>query len=228
MKQSNESPQPDSKAYQTAYPIVNTVNEIDFSARYSYAHYLKWKFEERMELIKGKVYALGAAPTPVHQHILVNLLSGIHTFLKYKTCMVFPAPFDVRLPVNSIKDEDIYTVVQPDITVVCNPKLIDGAGCIGSPDIVVEILLPSNRMKELQVKFELYQEHQIKEYWIVYPEQRSLTKYTLTAEGHYAEGEIFKGNQQLSSAVLPGFLLSMKEVFGHIEAIDRKYGFPVK
>jgi Uma2 family endonuclease len=202
--------------YKNPYPIVNSVNEIDCSSTYSYAHYLRWRFEERMEIIKGKVYALGAAPSPLHQHILVSLVSEIHLFLKHKTCKVFPAPFDVRLAGKSIRDKDVFTVVQPDITVICEPGLIDGRGCIGAPDIVVEIWSPGNRMKELLLKFELYQEHQIKEYWIVYPEQRSLTKYILTPDGQYADGEIYQDNTFLSSAILPGFALPVGEIFGDL------------
>ncbi len=78
--------------------------------------------------------------------------------MKGKKCEVFTAPFDVRLPIKSKKDEDIDTVVQPDICVVCDPEKLDELGCIGAPDLILEILSPGNDKKELQNKYEVYKE----------------------------------------------------------------------
>src|SRR4051812_44591789 len=133
-----------------------TFADLDINKVYCYADYLKWNFEERVELIKGKLYRMSPAPGSYHQTISIDISSQLWNFLKGKKCRVYAAPFDVRLPKNSIDDKEIFTVVQPDISVVCDLTKIDGKGCIGAPDIVVEILSPSNNEKELNNKYEIY------------------------------------------------------------------------
>ncbi|MDN3687283.1 Uma2 family endonuclease [Cyclobacterium jeungdonense] len=176
-----------------------------FSAygRFSYADYLSWQLDEMVELIRGKVFKqAAAAPRRVHQEISMVLSNKLYEFLKGKICKVYVAPFDVRLPVSSRKHEDIDTVVQPDICVVCNPEKLDELGCVGAPDLIVEILSPGNNKKELQLKYEVYEASGVKEYWVVHPDERSLLIYTL-------------GNR-VSSQALTGFELNLDEVFGEL------------
>ena len=201
------------KDYTLQYPEVNTVRELDFSQTYSYAHYLRWAFEDRMELIKGKVFHMSPAPAPVHQRVSVNLASELHQYLKGRCCAVYPAPFDVRLPGKSLLDEDIFTVVQPDISIICDENKIDGRGCIGAPEIIIEILSPGNGQRELKIKFSLYQEHGVKEYWIVYPSEHIIMKYVLDENGRFDSGTHYMGNEPLVSNLLPGFCLAMEDVF---------------
>jgi len=135
------------------------VTEPDFSyGEYTYADYLRWTIEERLELIKGKIFKMSPTPSSAHQRVSQWLNKELLIFLDGKTCEVFTAPFDVRLPKKSKRDEDIVTVVQPDLCVVCDPSKIDKRGCIGAPDIVVEVLSPSNNRKELKNKYEVYEE----------------------------------------------------------------------
>ncbi len=115
--------------------------------RYSYADYLTWEIDEMVELIKGKVFKAAAAPRRKHQEICGKVFSQLHVLLEGQRCKVYAAPFDVRLPVQSKKNEDIFTVVQPDISVICDAAKLDDAGCIGAPDLVVEILSPGNNRK---------------------------------------------------------------------------------
>src|SRR5712675_987740 len=144
------------------------VEEPDPSLTYTYADYLQWKFEERLELIKGKIFKMSPAPAPFHQRVVSNLNGIFYNALKKKNCQIYPAPFDVRLPVkNKKKDNEVTTVVQPDISIICDESKIDARGCCGAPDLVVEILSPGNSEKEVKLKFELYEEAGIKEYWIV-------------------------------------------------------------
>jgi len=157
------------------------VEEPDSSFTYTYADYLQWKFEERLELFRGKIFRL-SAPNTKHQEISRNIVVPIALFLKKKTCKVFAAPFDVRLPVkNKKKDDEVTTVVQPDICVICDETKLDSRGCCGAPDLVVEILSPGNSKKEIRLKQELYEEAGVKEYWIVYPEEQSIAVLLLNA-----------------------------------------------
>ena len=145
----------------------------DSFAGYSYADYLKWDFEEIVELIKGKVFKKAAAPNRKHQGISRDLTLIFGNFLKGHKCKVYAAPFDVRLS----KDPDfkkIDSVIQPDISVICDPSKLDDKGCFGAPDLIVEILSPSNSRVELQNKFELYEEFGVREYWIIHPVECSL------------------------------------------------------
>ncbi len=142
-------------------PYKNMVKEPDFSyGSYTYADYLTWQMDEMVELIRGKVFRqAAAAPRRIHQELSVILLNRFYEFLKGKTCKVYPAPFDVRLPVYSRRHEDIDTVVQPDLCVVCDPEKLDELGCVGAPDLIVEILTPGNNKKELKINM-TYMKHQ--------------------------------------------------------------------
>jgi len=145
-------------------------SDLDLSKTYSYADYLKWSFEERLEIIKGKIFKISSAPSTSHQRILRRISQSIGVFLDKHACEVFIAPFDVRLPRKSQEDKEIITVVQPDICVICYQRKVDAKGFLGAPDIVVEILSPGDSKKELQNKYEVYEETGVKEYWIVSPQ----------------------------------------------------------
>ena len=194
-------------------PDVFNEPDIEYG-RYSYADYLTWEMDERVELIKGKIFKRDiAAPALNHQRISMRLSVQLFNFLKGKTCQVFHAPFDVRLPVKSRKNQDIDTVVQPDICVVCDPDKLDAAGCIGAPDLVVEILSPGNNKRELKNKFEVYEEAGVKEYWVIHPNEQTLLIYSLI-DGKYQASRFFVSGDEITSACLPGFSLDLEDVFG--------------
>src|SRR5271154_5459177 len=156
------------------------LSDLDLSKTYTYADYLKWTFDERLELIKGKIFKMSPAPGSVHQRLSFRLTLWMGTYLKGKSCELFAAPFDVRLPRVSQEDGKVITVVQPDICVICDRSKIDDKGCLGAPDIVVEILSPGNNKKELQNKYEVYEEAGVLEYWIIHPLEKTFFKYILT------------------------------------------------
>ena len=188
------------------------VDEPDASLTYTYADYLKWKFEERLELFRGKIFKL-AAPNTKHQELIRNILLPFGNFLHRKNCQVFVAPFDVRLPVqNKKRDDEITTVVQPDLCVVCDHSKLDERGCIGAPDIVIEILSPGNNKKEVQDKFELYEEAGVKEYWVVIPPTENIIIYTLK-NGKYIGSKPFAPGEIITSSVLPTLIIDVKEIF---------------
>jgi Uma2 family endonuclease len=192
---------------------VSQFNDLDLSATYSYANYLKWTFDERLELIKGKIFKMSPAPSRIHQKISQEISGMLFGFLKERTCEVYTAPFDIRLPRKSNADKDIITVVQPDICVICDPSRLDDRGCIGAPDIVVEILSPGNSKKELRSKYEVYEESGVKEYWIVWPEHKTFVKYALDDKGKYQPSRVMTLGDEVTTPVLPGFVLKLDEVF---------------
>ncbi len=189
------------------------VEEPDPSLIYTYADYLQWKFEERLELFRGRIFKL-AAPNTKHQQILGNLAAELHLFLKPRSCKVYMAPFDVRLPVkNRKKDNEVTTVVQPDICVICDETKIDARGCCGAPDLVVEILSPGNSKKELKLKYELYEEATVKEYWVVYPEEESIIIFLLNENNKYDGPKVYAGDDIIYPKSIPGFSISLTEIF---------------
>ncbi len=190
--------------------------DLDIEKLYSYADYCKWFFDERIELIKGRIFKMSPAPTSAHQLISGDIYGQLWTFLKGKPCQVISAPFDVRLPRKSNDDAEIITVVQPDICVVCDKRKIDKKGCLGAPDIIVEILSPSNSEKELKTKYDVYEEAGVKEYWVVFPTQKTMLIYTLI-DGKYAPSKLLVNSDVVRSSVLPGFTLHLSEVFPDYE-----------
>ncbi len=192
----------------------HTVKAPDIEyGRYSYADYLKWEMDEMVELIKGKVFKRdAAAPRMSHQKISIHLAAEFYTFLKGKTCQVFHAPFDVRLPVRSMKNQDIDTVVQPDLCVVCDPAKLDDAGCLGAPDLVIEILSPGNNKRELKNKYEVYEESGVKEYWVIHPNEQTLLIYSLI-EGKYQSSRLYVSGDIVESNCIEGFKLNLEDIF---------------
>jgi len=191
-------------------------SDLDLNKTYSYADYLKWQFDERLELIKGKIFKMTPAPNRLHQDYTGFIYYSIFNFLHKQPCKVYIAPFDVRFPKISKSDEQVYTVLQPDICVICDLSKLDERGCIGSPDIVIEILSPGNSKKEMSNKFDVYQEYGVKEYWMVSPIERNLVKYILHADGlFYANRPFIEGNT-LTTDVLPGFKLEIEDIFNQV------------
>ena len=185
---------------------------LDLNQSYTYADYLKWDFPERVELINGKLYEMMAGPSSRHQKLSFIITGNLWYYMKGKECQVFTAPFDVRLPGKSKDDKDIITVVQPDICVICDKSKIDTRGCLGAPDIVVEILSPSNNSVEINNKFDLYEKSGVKEYWIVSPQDNTFSVCILV-EGKYIVSRPMASPKIATSTVLPDFSLDLKELF---------------
>ncbi|MDO9757975.1 Uma2 family endonuclease [Glaesserella parasuis] len=155
---------------------ITSLSQLDLNGSYSYDDYLKWKFQERVEIIKGKIMAMSPAPNRLHQRISMKLTKAFLDVFVNHQCELYVAPFDVRFPDSNGK---IKTVVQPDLCVICDPNKLDEKGCIGAPDLIVEILSPGNSKREMKDKYELYQEQGVSEYWIVRPEEQHIQIYVL-------------------------------------------------
>lgn len=196
----------------------DTVNEPESEyGLYSYSDYLTWPIDEVVELIKGiRFKKAAAAPKRIHQRVSVKLVSKLYHFLEGQKCQVYNAPFDVRFPKGSKEDHKIHDVVQPDICVICDPEKLDDRGCIGAPDLIVEILSPGNSQTELKHKFKLYESHGVREYWIIHPENQDLLIYTLVV-GKYVPSRLLTSGDVVESSVLEGFTLDLEEFFKDIE-----------
>jgi Uma2 family endonuclease len=191
---------------------ITRLDQLDLTRQYSYADYLHWQIADRLELIRGYIWPM-AAPNRRHQGISGNLHLDIGNHLRGKTCKVYQAPFDVRLPVPNPKTGEIYTVVQPDLCVVCDPAKLDEAGCNGAPDWVIEILSKGNSKKEMRDKLSVYEEAGVGEYWIVQPEYDTVLVYTLTEAGHYSGARLVYDDETLTSRTLPDLTIDLAGVF---------------
>ncbi|MGN6439651.1 MAG: Uma2 family endonuclease [Agriterribacter sp.] len=196
--------------------MITQLNQLNIKKKYSYADYYSWQFNERVELIKGKIHRMGPAPSPNHQRISFELAGILRNFLLGKECEAFTAPFDVRLPDSkkSTSDKTIFTVVQPDICVICDPGKIDEKGCLGAPDWIIEILSNANTRHELQTKFALYEENKVREYWIVSPFTKSVQVFDYNdKKGKYEFRKNYVEDDKVPVGIFKNFKINLEEVF---------------
>ena len=180
--------------------------------RYSYADLLSWDDNTRYELYDGQPVAL-ASPTDVHQNILGELYLQLGNYLKGKKCRAYLSPFDVRLfEEEGDSPEDVDTVVQPDLMVVCDKGKVDRHGVHGAPDLVIEILSPSSARYDRLVKFSLYQRAGVKEYWLVDPSTRTVSVHTLE-DGAYHAATVYSSDLAVPVGVLEGCNVDLSTVF---------------
>jgi Uma2 family endonuclease len=190
------------------FPQITRLDQLnEDSFEYNYSDYMKWQFQERVELIMGKIFPMSAPNTP-HQSLAIDLAADFKNYFKGKNCFVFIAPFDVRLPVG--KKGNVYkTVVQPDLGIVWDLLKLEKSGIKGAPDLVVEILSPSNRQIEMHEKFEAYQASLVREYWIIHPEEEWMLQYVL---GKNMKFELHKKHENLSritSVIFPDLVVEV-------------------
>ena len=194
---------------------ITDISQLDPNKQYTYADYLTWRFEERVELIKGWLYKMSPAPKRRHQRVSVNLLVGFATFLQDKTCQVYDAPFDVRLKRSTANGQVIDTVVQPDICIFCDLNKLDEMGAVGAPELVVEITSPASLKIDYNDKFRLYEENGVLEYWVVQPEANVLEVFVL-ADNKFVSAGVYEpaGNHEyVSSKLFPELNVSLKSIF---------------
>ena len=194
--------------------VITNIKQLDLNGSYTYADYLLWKFKERVELIKGKIFKMSPAPNSFHQDISMNLTRSLDRFFYKTNCKMYIAPFDVRL-INfkeSTDNNKIITVIQPDLCVICDRSKIDEKGCLGAPDLIIEILSPGNSKKEMDIKFDLYQENKVLEYWIVNPTDKTILIYVLK-DDIYIGLKPFIEDSKLQSPTFPKLKFAVKKAF---------------
>lgn len=194
---------------------ITSLDQLDFNNNYTYADYLTWAIKDKIELIKGKIIAMSPAPARIHQDVAQNINQILYRHFYQHPCKVYFAPFDVRLYSPS---KEITTVVQPDLCVVCDLSKLDDKGCLGSPDLVVEIVSPGNSKKEMGIKFELYQEVGVREYWIVNPLEETILMYVLKDGAYVGMRPLVNDKMQsethiAKSVIFPELTFDIESVF---------------
>lgn len=196
---------------------ITDLSKLDLNGTYTYDDYLTWQFDDAVELIKGKIMVMSPAPSSEHQGISWRLGGALFVFFKQKQCQAYAAPFDVRLydrKKSIVANRDIYSVVQPDLCVICDKTKIDTKGCLGSPDWVIEILSKGNSKKEMQIKYQLYQESGVKEYWLVYPGEKAVHQFVLDEHSEkYQLLNMYSGEDIATPQLFPDCQIDLREVF---------------
>lgn len=189
---------------------------LDLNKRYTFADYLTWFDDVRRELYNGFINLMVPSPTLSHQRVSGNLSRTLGNFLTTKKCEVFYAPSDVRFAnkKNETSDEQIYTVVQPDLYIVCNPKKLDEKGCLGAPDMIIEIISPNNAKRDIVDKFKIYQDNGVIEYWIVNPNDKNVNVFMLNETQKYQLVGLYAGDQKIPVNIFKGKLkIDLTEIF---------------
>jgi Uma2 family endonuclease len=188
---------------------------LDLSKRYTYADYLTWIDDVRRELIDGFIHIM-SAPVRVHQHVSAELFTFVKAFIRKRKgkCHIYYAPFDVRLSKEDSKEDNkIYNVVQPDICVICDLSKLDSKGCIGAPDLIVEVLSSSSLKKDWNYKFNLYEAAGVREYWIVDPIAKVVNAFLLQPDSNYNLGTVYECNQKAPVHIFEGLEIDLKKLF---------------
>lgn len=197
-------------------PKITQLSQLDLTKTYSYADYVTWQFQETVELIKGKILLMSLAPNVKHQRLSANLSGLLYNFLKHKPCQFFAAPFDVRLydrKKSLLASQDIHTVVQPDLCVICHPEILDQQGCNGAPDWIIEIVSKGNAKRDMQIKYELYLESGVQEYWLIYPNDQVIHQFVLDEQGQYQLKHMYTDDDVATSHLFPDFSVALMDVF---------------
>ena len=191
------------------------LNEPDLSGTYTAADYLQWKLQEMVELIRGKIVKMSPAPSSNHQRVSLELIRIFANHFHKRKCEVFEAPFDVYLVKAGEDYKKTNNIVEPDLCVVCDPEKIKSFGCVGAPDLVIEIISPSTSKKDQKDKYELYEEYGVKEYWLVFPETKSVMVFRLE-EGKYVTSRPLTESEKVKSYLFPELEVDLNEVFRNV------------
>jgi Uma2 family endonuclease len=171
---------------------------------HTYADYLMWSRTYGDELIDGTAYVREPpSPTVSHQRIVVELCKQLAAALENKPCDVYVAPLDIRLPKSTEGDDQVDTVVQPDVFIVSDLQKLDARGLRGAPDWLAEVLSPSTASHDRFVKLPAYERAGVREVWLIDPNDRTLSIYRLAA-GHYGRPTILELKGQTPLDAVPG------------------------
>lgn len=180
----------------------------------TYGDLRRRKDDTRWELIDGEAYAM-TGPSWQHQSVVTGLLVQLVPHFRSHGCRVIPAPFDVRLPHSAEPDDDVETVVQPDISVVCDLGKLDERGYRGAPQLVVEVLSPSTAGRDHLTKRALYERHGVQEYWLVHPTDRIVTVHR-SNQGTFGQAELFEARGVRRFEALEGLEIDWDQAFADV------------
>lgn len=210
-----------------SFPLINGIREEmkrmglpikKADCVYTYDDYRSWPEDERWELIEGVAWNMSAAPSRWHQGLVTRFFDQILPHLRNKQCEMFTAPFDVLLPeAGESMEDEISTVVQPDISVICDTKKLTEKGCTGAPDWIIEIISPATAAKDFDEKLHLYERHSVREYWVVDPGNKAVYVFVLDPKGDtYGEPKVFVRGEKPSTIycfVLEGLEIDTAKLF---------------
>lgn len=190
--------------------------------RWTYADYLTWPDDERWEIIEGVAYpwngiqAMSSGPGKLHQTVSFEIARQLGNYLKGRNYRAFAAPFDVRFAeASGQSDNYVETVVQPDLLVVCDISKLDEKGCIGAPDLIIEISSVATGKRDLTTKFDLYQRYGVKEYWIIHPAEQTLLVFKLGVDGVYGAADRYAGDDKVPVTLLGELVIDLGSVFAN-------------
>lgn len=190
--------------------------DLDLTKKFTYADYISWSFSDAVEIIRGRVFKM-AAPLSNHQKVAGNIFGIFNSFLYRKKCNAYIAPFDVRLPKPLSKrksDTDIETVLQPDVCIICDLSKIERRGCLGAPDLIIEILSKSTANKDAKDKFEVYEEAGVREYWMVSMQDETVLVYRLNEQNSYvADHRPYVTSDIIRVGIFEDFFIPVEEIF---------------
>jgi len=181
---------------------------------YTYADYLELPEEARVELIDGVIYDMTPAPSRVHQEIVIELATLIKNYLKSsdKSCKLYTAPFDVVLVEEGQDESKATNVVQPDISIICDKKKLTERGCVGVPEMIIEVVSESNFSHDYIRKLNLYTQFKVKEYWIINPKNQTILVYRLKDHEDYLPPEVYTFNDKVKVGIFEDLEIEFSQV----------------
>lgn len=171
---------------------------------HTYADYLIWSATYGNEVIDGVAYVRDPpSPSPLHQEVVAGLCGQLNDSLQGKSGRAYLAPLDVRLPKGSCADDQIDTVVQPDVFIACDRRKVDNRGMCGAPDWVAEVLSPSTARYDRTTKLRAYERAGVREVWLIDPIGHTVTIHRIET-GRYTEPIVLELKGQTVIAAVPG------------------------
>ena len=180
--------------------------------KYTCADYFATPEGERWELIDGVFYQMAAAPSIKHQDVSRNLIVRIEPHISRRRLgVLYHAPAAVLLPGETAVEPDLFYVRRE------RSRIFTDRACEGTPDLVVEIVSPSNRRHDLERKRELYARHGVPEYWLLAPESETVLALTepvaIAGVGAYTAERLYGAGDTLATAVIPGLAIAVADIF---------------
>ena len=187
--------------------------ELAVPKPYTWQDYLQLSDDDRYELINGYFYAMSPAPTRQHQGISGEFSRQICNQLLDHPCSAYSAPFDVRLPGKKENAQSSTTILQPDISIICDRNKLDDHGCVGPPDFVAEIISPSTAVHDNITKTTIYELAGVREYWIIHPMDKLIIVRILDENGVFIPPKFIEGKGSLALTVLPELIIDLDLLF---------------
>lgn len=190
--------------------------EIALKERYTYGNYRMWDDDLRWELIDGEPFCMNPGPATVHQSLSMRLVIKLGSYFEGKECQVFDAPFDVMLPYGNEPENEIDTVVQPDIMILCDKSKLQRNGIKGAPDVVIEILSPATARRDFSDKLWLYERAGVKEYIVADPYNHVMHAYRRGSEGQFSWKKIYGADDVLEFGMFPELKIPLTPLWENI------------